>query len=214
MKIADVRRQALVALIDRRFGGVQARFGTAVGRQADYVSRLVNGKKALGERLARDIETQLGLELGTLDRLPEGDDSVSPATGHALAGINVPVIDWALLGPWLTKRTMDSRAIVDFAPRPAGLPSRTFALHVRGQAMEPEFRDGWLIFVDDETPVKHGDFVVAVPEGRETPILRQLSIDGDTAYLRAVNRQHPDRLLPLGKKGKIIGRVVYQAKPY
>lgn len=70
MNIHGTRRRALQALIDRRFGGVQSRFGMAIGRQSDYVSRLVHGHKLLGERLAREIEVILGLDVGELDRDP------------------------------------------------------------------------------------------------------------------------------------------------
>jgi hypothetical protein len=51
--VKDWRRARLRELIDTHYGGVQSRFGSAVDRQSDYVSRLVTGKKDLGERVNR-----------------------------------------------------------------------------------------------------------------------------------------------------------------
>ena len=101
----------------------------------------------------------------------------------------------------------------DFAPRFTGLPDNVVALRVQGPAMEPEFHDGWLIYVAPDSPAKHGDFVVAELEDRRTPILRQLLIDGDARFLKALNPAYPEPMLALGN-GRIRGRVVYQARSY
>lgn len=79
--------------------------------------------------------------------------------------------------------------------------------------MEPEFAEGSIVYVDARTPAKHGDFVVARPEGRMVPLLRLLQIDGDRTYLRALNPLYPDALLELGA-GKVLGRVIHQSKSY
>lgn len=203
------------AIIERRFGGVQARFGTAIGRQSDYVSRLLTGKKALGERLARDIERILGLEPGELDHEPLPLDRLDPTpVPLQLRGAAVPVYAWENVVHLDHGTTMNSAvAPLEYAPRPAGVSEHAYALVVRGPAMEPEFRDGWRVYVEPGAPVKHGDFVVALPEGRKIPVLRQLSIEGDTTYLRCLNPQYPEPMIPLGA-GRIIGRVVYQGQAY
>lgn len=218
MTITDVRRRNLQALVTSRFGGVQSRFGLAIGRQSDYVSRLVTGKKALGDRLAREIEATLNLERGELDRPSIVDDGVQPAVNSYLLGRTVPIITWENLVQFDHDQTRSmaakiAAAATDYAPRPSGASESTYALIVRGPAMEPEFRDGWLIYVDETPAVKHGDFVVARPGGHVMPILRQLVVDGDATLLRAVNPSYPDGLTPLGD-GKILGKVVYQARAY
>jgi phage repressor protein C with HTH and peptisase S24 domain len=194
---------------------VQSKFGLAIGRQADYVSRLVTGKKALGEKLAREIEVTLGLERGDLDRLNGYGDSLETSENSYLTTGRVPIIALENLvhSDHGQLRRMNSTAATDYAPQPAGVPDSACASIVRGPAMEPEFRDGWLIYIDASTPAKHGDFVVARPAGRKVPILRQLVIDGDVTYLRAINDDYPERMVELGD-GQIIGRVIYQAKQY
>lgn len=70
----QIRRRALQAVIDRRFGGIQARFSAATGRSTGQISVLLAGKKGLGENLARELELILKLEPGELDREPESVD--------------------------------------------------------------------------------------------------------------------------------------------
>jgi hypothetical protein len=217
MGIKETRQRALKSLIDRRFGGVQSKFGSAIGRQSDYVSRLVTGKKALGEKLAREIELQLGLERGELDReTPILSDGVAPLPSVRLTGSTVPVVDWESLEDFLGNRNANMVAIpvLHYAPRPTGVSEQAVAVQVQGFAMEPEFRDGWLAYIDTGKAVKHGDYVVAKPAGRKVPMLRQLIVEGGTRYLRALNPQHPENLVVLDEEGSVIGRVVYQGKSY
>jgi SOS-response transcriptional repressor LexA len=214
MDIASNRRRALQALVERRFGGVQAKFGTAIGRQADYVSRLLSGKKALGEGLAREIEDILRLERGELDREPTSEAGNESGKIRQLGGRTVPILAWENFADISAGPLMNAaRLAVAYVPQPSGVSDHAYALPVRGGAMEPEFRDGWLIYVDDAIPCKHGDYVVARPAGMTLPLLRQLVIEGDSTYLRATNPAYPDTMLPLGD-GTIVGRVVYQAKAY
>lgn len=219
MTITDVRRGNLQRLVNERFGGVQSRFGLAIGRQSDYVSRLVTGKKALGDRLAREIEQTLSLDRGELDRQPIDGRELQPVESSYLLGRAVPIIRWEDLVRFdhiPNEIGMDAKiaaAAIDYVPRPSMASTRTYALQVRGPAMEPEFRDGWLVYVDEIPPVEHGDYVVARPEGQIMPILRQLVHDGDKRFLRALNPAYPEGLVPLGD-GKILGKVIYQARAY
>jgi SOS-response transcriptional repressor LexA len=46
-------------------------------------------------------------------------------------------------------------------------PSSTFALRVRGNSMEPEFREGDIVVIDPTIPPKPGDYVVATDSSGE-----------------------------------------------
>lgn len=78
MDIHEIRANNLRQLIDERFGGVASRLADKIGRQPAYVYRLFTEKtehrRSIGEDLARDIETKLGLASGTLDQ-PDMQDS-------------------------------------------------------------------------------------------------------------------------------------------
>jgi len=69
MDIHEVRRQNLARLINERFGGKQKRLADAIDRQPDYVSRVLKGKKNVGEIFARHIEESLHLDRGAMDNV-------------------------------------------------------------------------------------------------------------------------------------------------
>lgn len=64
MKMDDIYAQRLErfrSLMESRFGGKQAAIANAVGKPANYVSRVLNGTKKLGEEMAREFEASLDL---------------------------------------------------------------------------------------------------------------------------------------------------------
>ncbi|AZS78825.1 XRE family transcriptional regulator [Achromobacter spanius] len=64
MKMDDIYAQRLErfrSLMESRFGGKQAAIAAAVGKPANYVSRVLNGSKKLGEEMAREFEVSLEL---------------------------------------------------------------------------------------------------------------------------------------------------------
>lgn len=77
MEIKDIRRARVRELIDRNFRGIDADFANRIGRQPSYISRIFTEKaehrRNIGEALARQIESECGIEAGSLDR-PFGDD--------------------------------------------------------------------------------------------------------------------------------------------
>lgn len=79
----------------------------------------------------------------------------------------------------------------------------TFALRVRGDSMEPEFKEGAILIVEPEMEAQSGDFVI-VQEGDAEPTFKQLTRDGPDLYLKPVNPRYP--IKPLGK-GTIVGVV-------
>lgn len=77
------RRANLSRLIETRFDGHQKAFADAVGREANYISRLLGGVKNLGEDLALEFESKL--------RLPKGFfDEVDPPAMVSSPGVEQP----------------------------------------------------------------------------------------------------------------------------
>lgn len=72
MDIAEIRRENMLALIDKF--KTQAQFADAIGTPASYISQLKKGIKSSGARvtmgndLARQIEVELKLPYGYMDR--------------------------------------------------------------------------------------------------------------------------------------------------
>lgn len=80
--IHAVRREAVLRVIDERFGGSRSAFARAIDRPLPNVSRMLRDEEAgkdsrkIGEDLARHIESSLGLSLGALDS--RADEVASP----------------------------------------------------------------------------------------------------------------------------------------
>ncbi|WP_148716463.1 S24 family peptidase [Chitinolyticbacter meiyuanensis] len=87
MQIQQIRHANLVKLLNERFDGVIAQLAKASGKDRNYVRFLIYpekpGGRAMGEKLAREIETALGLPSGWLDVHPEDHEQA----GHAVAKV-------------------------------------------------------------------------------------------------------------------------------
>jgi len=64
-----------------------------------------------------------------------------------------------------------------------------YALRVLGDSMAPEFSDGHVIIIDPAMPAQHGAYVIIDYDGETT--FRQLVIDGERRFLKAVNGSYP-----------------------
>jgi phage repressor protein C with HTH and peptisase S24 domain len=86
--------------------------------------------------------------------------------------------------------------------------TRTFALQVKDNSMQPLFSEGEIIFVNPDLSGEPDDYVVSEREdGRPgKALLRQLKETGGQAILHALNRRYED--LPVTKQQRILGRVV------
>lgn len=148
----------------------QQRVADAVG-----VSRVAVTKWESGQTKDMRHESLIGLAklFGiTLGELLSGVSDVILGTATASYAINVepiassrlqyPLISWVQAGTW--------SEIVDAYPRGDGECSlfaqnqhgpHTFALRIVGDSMEPEFREGDVIFVDPDVAPKAGSYVVA-----------------------------------------------------
>ena len=87
MDIYETRRTRLRQLVVASFGGQQVRLATAIDRQPDYVSRMLNGKKRIGEKLARIIESSADKPNGWLDT-PTDNSPISYESKDLLDKLN------------------------------------------------------------------------------------------------------------------------------
>jgi SOS-response transcriptional repressor LexA len=86
--------------------------------------------------------------------------------------------------------------------------TRTFAVQVRDNSMQPLFNEGEVIFVNPDLPTEPGDYVLVESEDgcSEGAILRQLKEIGGQAILYPLNWRYEDTLV--AKDQRILGRVV------
>jgi phage repressor protein C with HTH and peptisase S24 domain len=73
---------------------------------------------------------------------------------------------------------------------------KVFALEVQGDSMEPLYRDGDILIVSPSANVRKGDRVVVRTTGGEVTAKELKRKTGKTIELRALNAEHPDRVIP------------------
>lgn len=144
------------------FARVVERYGLTQS-QASYLSQLTaqDSTASFGERAAKNWEERLKIQDGRLVNAGHTSTStnVAPAT---MGGRRVPVISAIQAGMW-------AEIVDSFQPGDAGdwlltdidLSDSAFALDIRGNSMEPEFKDGDRVIIDPEIAPQPGDFVAA-----------------------------------------------------
>ena len=144
------------------FARVVERYGLTQS-QASYLSQLTaqDSTASFGERAAKNWEERLKIQDGRLVNAGHTSTStnVAPAT---MGGRRVPVISAIQAGMW-------AEIVDNFQPGDAGgwlltdidLSDSAFALDIRGNSMEPEFKDGDRVIIDPEIAPQPGDFVAA-----------------------------------------------------
>lgn len=87
MDVAQIRRANLRKYVHSHFGGNKSAFSRKLNRVPSFFNDLFAGRKSFGEKLARDLESSIGLAPGALDI----NESVISALAKASPK---PVRDW------------------------------------------------------------------------------------------------------------------------
>jgi len=150
-------------------------------------------------------------KIQTLEKLAKGL-GVSFEEIAKVAGIptirlhRVPVISWASAGHWTeVQDTIPEEWVEIDVSRP-----NLFALRVRGDSMEPEFKEGEIIIVDADATANSGDYVLVRNQGEV--IFKQLKKYGNIWILRSLNPNYPD--IEMTPDHVIVGRVIRKVKKY
>ena len=107
----------------------------------------------------------------------------------------------------------------DWMPCPVKHGPHTFVLLVEGESMfspsEPKsFRPGDYIFVDPDRQPENGSLVIAKKDSETAATFKQLIIDGEKYYLKALNRDWPERIIEIDKDTRICGVVICKLEEY
>lgn len=133
------------------------------------------------------------------------------STQHSAAGEirKFPLLNWHQIGQMVSSKhlpeVIHAEAMVE-ATDVCG--TRTFALKVQDDSMEPLFSEGEMIFVNPDLQWKPGDYVIAnqLAGDRQAILLRQVKPIGSQCMLHPLNRKYED--LPLTKQDEVWGKVV------
>ena len=72
-----------------------------------------------------------------------------------------------------------------------------YALEISGDSMKPAYRDGDVIVVSPETPVRRGDRVVVKTKDGEVLVKELRRKNSKTIELKSLNAEHRDRTVPM-----------------
>ena len=122
-----------------------------------------------------------------------------------------PLISWVAAGDFIEISEI-SITEAEYFPCPVSCSDQTFVLKIQGVSMEPQFTEGDLIFVDPLAEWTNKSFVVARLKDENTATFKQLIIEGDKKFLKALNPDWPTQLQPINGNCKIVGKVVFAGK--
>lgn len=198
MKVSDIRRANVTALIRDRFHDSVAEFARAIERDDAQVWALVNESaptaRNIGERLARHIENQLRLDPNTLDvpMFLEAGGQLRVESPAATYKINrIPVVGTAELGEdgfhlELEYPTGHGEGYIDYPSR----DPNAYVVRGKGDSMRPRIKPGEFIMVWPNWPVNPGDEVLLrTRSGRAMVKVFDFRRDG-VVQVSSVNENH------------------------
>lgn len=199
----------------------QSELARELGISPQAVQNWEAGKSSPRGARIREVAKALGL---TIEHLLFGNDktgvitasssldNVSPAPD--IKGV-VPLISWVQAGNW--QETIDNLQPGDaemWLPLMGSGSKSTYALRVRGISMEnpngkPSYSDGDIIYVDPERAANHRDRVVVRLDDESESTFKQLLIEGDQQFLKALNPDWPGpKLIEITSSATICGVVI------
>lgn len=167
-------------------------------------SGLINNPRNI-EALAAALQT-------TPEYLRFGVGELDNATVVASAGNYLPLISMVQAGVWTEIQELPPLD-VELYPCPIKCSQHSFIVRVEGESMLPRFEEGDLIYVDPEAQVENGSYVVARLDDENQATFKQLIIDGNKKYLKALNPDWPNKFVEINGNCTIVGKVVFTGKP-
>lgn len=96
----------------------------------------------------------------------------------------IPVLNSETILDYLETNTSTETQIINIDLQ---VSEKTFAYFLQGNAMEPQFPDKTLLIIDPTIEIENLDHILVIPSGKRLPIFRQILIDGEEKYIRALN---------------------------
>ena len=201
--------------------GSATRLAQLAGSSGSYLSQVRTRRRSpggsprrVGDDLAARLERAMGKPDGWMDEF-HAAASDEPGNAGPLPGAHGlrPLISWVQAGAWTEIAGPFSAEHAEaWLPCPVRCSAETFVLRVRGESMEPRFCDGDLIFVDPAVSPDHGRFVVVRGEDTHEATFKQLIVEGERKYLKALNPDWPERIIESDSSAAICGVVVFKGE--
>jgi SOS-response transcriptional repressor LexA len=146
----------------QRLGWTIVKLATLAGMDSGFLSRLETGKTGYSAETLTKLAGALGVSVGMFF---SNESNVEDAP---LGWRRVPVLDYVQAGRWAgVDPDAGDEEMRETIATDLEHPPSTFALRIRGNSMEPEFREGDVVVIDPTLTPHPGDFVVATDDGGE-----------------------------------------------
>jgi SOS-response transcriptional repressor LexA len=187
-------------------GMTEGEIASAVGVSRGTVMDILTGKnpkiRAIWEKFGRYFRMNV-------EFLRSGESTYRAS--HSAAGRvrNIPFMSWQQMGQIANGRGVPASMPADAVIEATDISgSRTFALKLQDESMEPLFHKGEMIFVNPDVKWNSEDYIVVTRRGDRiaSTVLRQLRTDGDQRMLHPLNWEYED--LPLAESDVVWGKVV------
>uniref|UniRef100_UPI00051B1D96 helix-turn-helix domain-containing protein n=1 Tax=Aeromonas aquatica TaxID=558964 RepID=UPI00051B1D96 len=157
----------------KRLGYSQEILGSRVGVSRVSISQWERGENTPNGRYLNELAAALGV---TVDWLLTGEGDAPSSSGEPQIpgyhnvepavipqGTHVPVLSYVQAGHWheMCEQATAFDGNVEYVTAGVDVGPCGFGLWLRGQSMEPFFKEGDLIIVDPDEAPQPGDFVVA-----------------------------------------------------
>lgn len=142
-----------------------------------------------------------------------GVGDLDNATVIASANNYLPLVDLVQAGEW-TDIDVISVDDAEFYPSPIKCSVNSFIVRVDGESMMKAFHPGDLLYVDPESQPINGSFVIARLDDENQATFKQLVIDGNKKYLKALNPDWPTKFIEINGNCTIVGKVVFAGKKF
>lgn len=211
----------------------KAEVGRRIGKTQGYIYLLCSGRKpaprpGVMDKIVKAVsdaskdEAQKLMDysyrkaLGEYAKTFEGSRTLETAA-YVSPAQEIPILSWVSAGRFSDmgqnyRDEAEGKITTDLKGK------RLFALKVKSDCMEPEFKHGDVIIVDPDTGWNNGDYVVARLNHDDEATFKQLKIHKNAIVLHPLNYPEFDDLRyskkDFDKKVTIIGRVVEKKKRY
>lgn len=149
--------------------------------------------------------------LDTRDAIGKNNTEPGPETKG-----RYPLVSWAQARAWdLIVDNFKPGDAEDWISSPVAVSESSYWLRVRGESMyDPlgrwSFKDGDLILVDPSVRAENESLVVVTVGDESEATFKQLIVEGDKRFLKALNPTWPERIFEI--KGKVAFSGVVKAK--
>lgn len=207
MNIFQARREILKNLIADR---TITAFCREHDLKAPFISQILNKRRDMGDRAAKNLEEKINLPQGTLTMPSILYDVLEPAP--AISKWNsVNIVGTAQMGDhgyWCElEATEGSIDVITTDPD-------AYALRVKGDSMAPAIRNGWIVWCEpNKTPV-NGEYVMVQTADGRSMVKELLYCNSIEASLMSVNTAYDRINLPIAEIERIhyVGGIVPPSK--